>query len=109
MSSRSTTVSAVTAHAQVLNTQAVTDFFTQLKTLTSTAGFNLTLVVYEENTKLQNQLKCKDDQITKVENEMSERDKKKEWPASIIASSKVYLIHKYQSNETLFRLFIRVV
>lgn len=109
MSSRNTTVSAVTAHAQVLNTQAVTDFFTQLKTLTSTAGFNLTLVVYEENTKLQNQLKCKDDQITKVENEMSERDKKKEWPASIIASSKVYLIHKYQSNETLFRLFIRVV
>lgn len=87
MSSRRTTVLAVTAHAQVLNTQAVIDFFTQLKTLTSIAGFNLTLAVYEENTKLQNQLKYKDDQITKVENKMSGRDKKKEWPALSISTT----------------------
>ena len=78
MSSRRTTSPAVKAHARLPNTKAVADFFTQLKTLTSTADFSETLAVCEENTNLRNQLKCKHDQITKVENEMREKDKNKE-------------------------------
>lgn len=78
MSSRRTASPAVKTHSRLPNTQAVTEFFTQLKALTSTAEFNVTLAVCEENTSLRNQLKCKNDQITRMENEMREKDKNKE-------------------------------
>lgn len=54
-------------------------FFTQLKTLSSTTAFNIILAVHEENTKLQKQLKHRDEEISKLEKKnIIERDKNKE-------------------------------
>ncbi|KAL2011077.1 hypothetical protein VTN00DRAFT_3795 [Thermoascus crustaceus] len=59
-----------------LDAQAVKTFFAQLKTLSSTSGFDVTLAVHDENIKLQAHLKSKDDDIAKLMDEMDKQEKK---------------------------------
>ncbi|KAI2860036.1 hypothetical protein CBS63078_10830 [Aspergillus niger] len=61
-----------------LDTQAVKDLFNQFKSLASTTGYDTTLAVYDENTKLYGQLKSKDSELENLMGEINERERKKE-------------------------------
>ncbi|GAA93105.1 hypothetical protein AKAW_11217 [Aspergillus luchuensis IFO 4308] len=61
-----------------LDTQAVKELFNQFKSLASTTGYDTTLAVYDENTKLYGQLKSKDSELENLRGEINERERKKE-------------------------------
>ncbi|KAL7649261.1 hypothetical protein ACMYSQ_012372 [Aspergillus niger] len=61
-----------------LDTQAVRELFNQFKSLASTTGYDTTLAVYDENTKLYGQLKSKDSELENLMGEINERERKKE-------------------------------
>ncbi|GAB1193470.1 hypothetical protein APSETT444_002688 [Aspergillus pseudonomiae] len=72
-----------------LDQHVLRTIFTQLKTVTSTTGFNAILEIYDENNKLLDQLKSKGHELASLREEMDEERKRKD----------IALDEMFQANE----------
>ncbi|KAB8255450.1 hypothetical protein BDV32DRAFT_161906 [Aspergillus pseudonomiae] len=72
-----------------LDQHVLRTIFTQLKTVTSTTGFNAILETYDENNKLLDQLKSKGHELASLREEMDEERKRKD----------IALDEMFQANE----------
>ncbi|EFR04885.1 hypothetical protein MGYG_07886 [Nannizzia gypsea CBS 118893] len=99
MASTSKPAASVAAHVtqlqnQTPDVQAMKDVLARLKELLSAPGFNALSAVYNENTKLQNQLQARDEDIKKLREEMEKKEKHKE-----IAMDEMFAANEKEKNK----------